>query len=115
MRARAVRRGEHGQASLELLLLVPLLVAVTTAVAGVLAGQAAREAADQAAVAAAVAQLQGLDPTAAAKDASPGWTRARVRVARGRVTVRIRPRLPRVVAAAVDAERSVVFDSRAAA
>ena len=103
--------GERGQASLELIALVPVLLAVTLAVAALLAGQSAREAADQAAVAAAIAQLQGKDPKAAAKLASPGWSRMRLRMADGRVTVRIRPRLPRFVAAFVDGERTVAFEA----
>lgn len=113
--SRSVRRGgagEAGQASVELLALVPVLLAITLAVASLLAGQAAREAADQAAVAAAIAQLQGKDPKEAAKLASPGWSRARVRVAGGRVTVRVRPRVPAFVAALVDAERTVAFEAR---
>lgn len=105
--------GERGQASIELIALVPLLVAVTLAVAGFLAAHAAREAADQAAVAAAVAQLQGRDAEQAARDASPGWTRAKVKVSGGRAHVQITPRVPKFIAPAVDAERSVVFDPSA--
>lgn len=106
--------GESGQASVELVAFVPLLVAITMLIAGLLAGYSAREAADQAAVAAAVAQLQGGDPKAAAREASPGWARSRVKVARGRATVVVQPRLPRFVAQAIDAERTVVFDEEAA-
>lgn len=109
MSRRRAEAGEAGQASVELIALVPLLTGVALAVAALLAGQAAREGADQAAVAAAVAQLQGLDAKAAAKTASPGWTRSTVRIASGRVTVRLRPRLPKVLAGMVDAERTVVF------
>lgn len=105
----SARWGDSGQASLELVALVPVLAAVTLAVAGLLAGQTAKEAADQAAVAAAVAELQGGDARAAAKSASPGWSHTRVRISAGRVTVRVRPRLPRLIAGLVDAERSVVF------
>ncbi len=105
---------EQGQASVELLAFVPLLVAITLLVAGALAGYSAREAADQAAVAAAVAELQGRDSKRAARDASPGWSRTRVVVGSGRATVRVEPRVPKVVAARIDAERSVVFDEKAA-
>lgn len=104
------RREERGQASVELIALVPLLAAIALAVATLLAGYAAREAADQAAVAAAVAQLQGGDATKAARDASPGWTRARVRITGGRATVTVVPRVPSFVARVIDARRSVVFE-----
>lgn len=103
--------GERGQASIELIALVPLLTVVTLVVAAFLAGHAAREAADQAAVAAAIAQLQGADASKAARDASPGWTRARVKIKGGRATVKVVPRVPRFVAKAIDAERSVVFEA----
>lgn len=103
--------GERGQASIELVALIPVLVVVASAVAALLAGHAAREAADQAAVAAAVAQLQGGDAAKAARDASPGWTRTRVKIKGGRASVTIVPRIPRFVAKAIDAERSVVFEA----
>lgn len=104
---------DRGQASVELIALVPVLVAVTLAVAGFLSAHAAREAADQAAVAAAVAQLQGRDAVRAAKAASPGWSRTRVRVRGGRATVTVVPRVPRFIARAIDAERTVVFSPNA--
>ncbi len=104
---------DRGQASVELIALVPVLAAVTLAVSTLLAGQAAREAADQAAVAAAVAQLQGQDPTAAAKAASPGWSRPHVHVRSGQVAVRVRPRVPALLAGLIDAERTVVFEAGA--
>jgi hypothetical protein len=85
--------GESGQASVELAVLAPLIVAVVLAVAQLLAAGAAGELADHAAEAAAVALLQGGDPTAAARDAVPGWSRKRmaVRVEGRRVHVRLRP------------------------
>lgn len=104
---------DRGQASIELVALVPVLAAVALAVAALLAGQGAREAADQAAVAAAIAQLQGKDPKQAANTASPGWSRTRVLVRGGRVTVRVRPRVPQLLAGLVDAERTVVFEAGA--
>lgn len=99
---------DAGQATVELVLFAPLLAALALLVGGLLAGYAAREAADQAAVAAAIAELQGRDPAAAARAASPGWARARVQRRGGVVRVRITPRLPRFVAAVVDADRRVV-------
>lgn len=106
--------GDAGQATVELLALVPVLAAFSLLLLCYLAGQGAKEGADQAAVAAAVAQLQGRDPAQAARAASPGWSRARVRVSRGRVVVRVEPRLPRFVATQIDSQRSVVFDAAAA-
>lgn len=105
-----IRRGDDGQATVELVVLLPLLAAIALALLAFLAGQGAREAADQAAVAGAVAQLQGRDAVEAAKAASPSWTRPRVRLVRGRVTVRIAPRVPRFIADQIDAERSVTVD-----
>jgi hypothetical protein len=88
--------GESGQASVELAVLAPLIVAIVLAAAQLLAAGAAGELADHAAEAAAVALLQGGDPTAAARDAVPGWSRKRmtVRVEGRRVHVRLRPPSP---------------------
>jgi hypothetical protein len=88
--------GESGQASIELVVLAPLLVVVVLAAAQLLAAGAAGELADHAAEAAAVAILQGADPTSAARDAVPGWSRGRmtVRVEGRRVRVRMRPPSP---------------------
>jgi hypothetical protein len=87
-------RGERGQASVELVALMPLVIALVLAVAQVLAGGAAHELAGHAAEAGAVALLQGTDIEAAARDAVPGWSsgRLRVRVDQRRVLVRLRPR-----------------------
>ena len=106
--------GEAGQASVELLAFVPLLVGIVATVAGLLAGYGAREAADQAAVAAAVASLQGSDPEEAARRASPGWSQVSVKVVRGEATVVVRPKLAKFIANRIDAERTVVFDAKAA-
>jgi hypothetical protein len=88
--------GESGQASVELAVLAPLIVAIVLAAAQLLAAGAAGELADHAAEAGAVALLQGADPTAAARDAVPGWSRERmtVRVEGRRVHVRLRPPSP---------------------
>jgi Flp pilus assembly protein TadG len=85
--------GERGQATIELVGMVPLLVVVVLAVGELLAAGAARSAASAAAEAAAVAVLQGTDPAAAARAAAPGWTRDRlaVRVSGRQVRVRIAP------------------------
>jgi hypothetical protein len=105
---------DAGQASVELVALVPLFVVVALVVLAFLAGHGAREAADQAAVAAAVAQLQGGDPMQAARRASPSWAHPRIRVAHGRVTVTITPNLPGFIAKAIDSRRTVVFDGTGA-
>ncbi len=88
-------RDPRGQATVELLGLIPVVVAVGVAVFCVLAAGRARELAAHAAGAGAVALLQDGDPTAAARSAV-GRTAGSVRVSvRGRVvTVRVKPRLP---------------------
>ncbi len=85
---------QSGQASIELVALVPLLLLVVLAAAQLLAAGAGRELADHAAEAGAVAVLQGGDPEAAARAAVPGWSNGRLDVAvqRRRVRVRLRPR-----------------------
>jgi hypothetical protein len=90
------RGTQSGQATVELVALLPLLVAAGLACAQLLAAGAASELAGHAAEAAAVAVLQGENPTAAARDAVPGWSRDRMTVrVRGRhVRVRLRPPSP---------------------
>ena len=85
---------QSGQASIELVALVPLLLVVVLAAAQLLAAGAGRELADHAAEAGAVALLQGGDPETAARAAVPGWSHGRLDVAveRRRVSVRLRPR-----------------------
>lgn len=85
-----------GQASIELVGLLPLVVALGLGVMQVLSAGAAHEAADAAAEAGAVALLQDADPRDAARDALPGWARGRAEITvRGRrVRVSIRPRGP---------------------
>lgn len=100
---------EQGQATVELVALLPIVVAVVLAVATWLAGQQAREAADQAAVAAAIAQVQGSDPMAAVRQAAPGWTRPTLRVSGGRVRVRLRWKLPRPLTDLVDVDQTVAY------
>lgn len=89
-------RSASGQASVELVGLLPLLVGAGFGVSQVLAAGAAHEVADGAAEAGAVALLQARDPREAARAALPGWWRERatVSVDGRRVRVRVRPRGP---------------------
>ena len=90
----ARRPSACGQASVELVALLPLAALVARAIGPLLAAGAAREQAGSAAEAGAAALLQGGDPAAAARDALPGWSRERttVHVAGRRVEIRVRPR-----------------------
>jgi hypothetical protein len=83
----------RGQASVELVGIVPCAVLVAFAVGQLLAAGAARELAGNAAEAGAAAILQGGDPKAEARDALPGWSedRAQIRVDGRVVRVRLRP------------------------
>ena len=85
--------GERGQASVELVALLPLLVAVALAVGHVLAAGAAHELAGHAAEAAAIALLRGDDAEDAARSSVPAWARRRldVRVRDRSVRVRVAP------------------------
>lgn len=84
---------QEGQSTVELVALLPLLVAVAFAAAQVLVAGAASEFAGHAAEAGAIALLQGSDPTAAARDAVPRWSRSRmeVRVRGSSVRVAVHP------------------------
>jgi hypothetical protein len=83
-----------GQASVELVALLPLATLIALAVGQVLAAGAAHELAGNAAEAGAAALLQGGDPAAAARAALPGWSRERttVHVTGRRVEIPVRPR-----------------------
>jgi hypothetical protein len=85
--------GARGQATVELVGILPLAVLVALVVGQLLAAGAARELAGNAAEAGAAAILQGTDPDQAAHDALPGWSadRATVRVSGREVHVRLRP------------------------
>jgi hypothetical protein len=74
------RRGEAGQASIELLGMVPLCFVVALGAGELLAAGVARTSAGGAAQAAAMAIVQGGDPERAARAAAPGWATSRVRV-----------------------------------
>lgn len=90
-------RGERGQASIELLGLLPLIILLALVGFTVVASSTAREQAGEAAEAGALALLQGgEDPRTAARDALPEAIRARatVNVTQRRVHVRVRPRVP---------------------
>jgi hypothetical protein len=91
---RRKRDGERGQASVELVALLPVAALVAMAAGQLLAAGQARELAGNAAGAGAIALLQDADPRDAAHAALPGWSRERVtlRVDGRRVVVRLRPR-----------------------
>ncbi len=86
-------RAERGQATLELLGLLPVLLAVALAGAQLLAVGYSSVLAGQAAEAGALALAGGGDPRAGAREALPGWSRARARVSvsGGEVRVLLRP------------------------
>lgn len=87
------RPGERGQASVELLGLLPLLVAIALAAAQLLAVGYSSVLAGNAAEAGALALAGGRDARAGAREALPGWSRAHasVSVSGGEVTVKLRP------------------------
>lgn len=89
--ARATPRSERGQASVELVALVPLLLAVGIAAAQLLAVGYSSVLAGNAAEAGALALAGGADARAAAQRALPGWSRARVSAGGGEVRVQLRP------------------------
>src|SRR3954463_2874243 len=91
----AVHQREGGQASVELVALLPVAALVVLAIRPLLAAGSARALAGNAAEAGAAALLQGSDPTAAARAALPGWSRERttVHVAGRRGEAPVRPRM----------------------
>jgi hypothetical protein len=95
---RSLTRIPHhrGQATVELVALLPLLLVAGLAGATILAGQSASEHAGQAAHAGAMAMLQDADPEPAARNALPAGVRKRARIAihGRRVTVQVRPNVP---------------------
>lgn len=93
MRPVRLVRAERGQATLELLGVLPMLVAVALAGAQLLAVGYSSVLAGNAAEAGALALAGGADPRAGVREALPGWSRAHLRVAvsGGEVRVRLRP------------------------
>ena len=93
---------ERGQAAVELLAVLPLLVALALAALQLLAVGYASVLAGNAAEAGALALAAGADARAGAREALPGWSRARAAVTAsdGRVEVRLRP--PSAVSAVAD-------------
>jgi hypothetical protein len=99
-RAGGAARCSRGQATVELVGILPLAVLVALAAGQLLAAGAARELAGNAAEAGATAILQGTDPKAAAREALPGWSDGHVEIAvsarRVRVVLRPVPVIPGV-------------------
>lgn len=90
------RRGELGQASVELVAGLPALLLAALVALQLLAAGLVLTLADGAAEAGAIALASGSPPREAVRDALPGWEqdRARVEVEGGRVTVRLLPPSP---------------------
>lgn len=89
-------RGDTGQASVELVALLPLLLVIALVVFSVIVAHSADEEAGAAAEAGALALIQGGDPRDAAVAALPEAIRRRARIAIDgrRVRVHIPARLP---------------------
>lgn len=85
-----MRRDERGQASVELIAIVPLFIMVALVIGQVIAAGTAREAAAHAAQTGAMAMMQEGDPKDAAAAAIPQWSPHRVRVVVHGRTVRVR-------------------------
>ena len=88
------RDAERGQASVELVAMLPVAAVVMLTALQVLAAGATHELAGHAAGAGAVALLESRDTEDAARDAVPDWSRGamRVTVKGSVVSVRLRPR-----------------------
>jgi hypothetical protein len=87
----------RGQATVEVVAMLPLVAVIAFAVLQLLAAGLAAELADHAAEAGAVAILEGSDAHDAARKAIPGWSGAHVDVAIHGKTVRVRVRPPAVM------------------
>jgi hypothetical protein len=84
----------RGQASVELVGVLPLVVLLALVLGQLLAAGAARELAGNAAEAGATALLQRRDPSGAARDALPGWSRRRMSIAVDGRVIRVALRPP---------------------
>ncbi|WP_026911543.1 hypothetical protein [Patulibacter minatonensis] len=109
-RVPALRGGEAGQASVEVVAIAPVVGLFVVGLALALQAHAAGEAAGLAAHAAGIAVMQGRDPKAAAREAVPDVDRDRLRVTvdGGTVRVWVRASGPRALVAPFDADRRVV-------
>jgi hypothetical protein len=94
--------GERGQASVELVAAVPALLLLALAVFQLLAVGYAAVLAGDAAEAGALARAGGGDAASAARNAVPGWSRARMTVSVGDDEVRVRMRPPSPLDAIAD-------------
>jgi hypothetical protein len=103
MRRCAAAGSQSGQATVELVALLPLIATVGLAIGHVLAAEASRELAGHAAEAAAIAVGRGEDAEDAARAALPEWSRERVGVETSGRRVRVRLEPPAVVPALGDA------------
>jgi hypothetical protein len=90
------RRGARGQATVEAIALVPVTVAIGLGILQLLAVGYTSVLAGNAAEAGALALAAGTDPREGARQALPGWSRARARVEvdGGRVAIHLRPPSP---------------------
>jgi hypothetical protein len=88
--------GARGQATVEALALIPAVLAVGLGALQLLAVGYASVLAGSAAEAGALALAGGGDPRASAREALPGWSRARasIDVEGGKIEVRLRPPSP---------------------
>ena len=106
-------RAERGQATLELLGLLPLLLAVALAGTQLLVVGYSSVLAGNAAEAGALALAGGGHPHAGARAALPGWSRthARVSVSGGEVRVRRPPTLLRALADRLEVSASAAVEA----
>ncbi len=106
-------RGERGQASVELLGMLPVVLLVGAVLLQLLAVGYSASLAGAAAEAGALAVAGGGDAREAARAAVPGWSRARmtVRSGDGRVSVLMRPPSPlRAVGRALELSASAAVE-----
>ena len=109
------RPGQDGQAAVELLGAIPAVLLLGLVLMQAAAVGYASVAAGGAAEAGALALAAGADPRAGVREALPGWSRARARVAvrGGRVRVTVRPPSPlRALARRFEVSRQAVVRTR---